>query len=50
MMVTDFGKTLGSASPDTYIKMAKNWLEDDDSTLKYSDKLYEYLDRIIEGR
>lgn len=50
MMVTDFGKTLGSASPDIYIKMAKNWLEDDDSTLKYSDKLYEYLDRIIEGR
>ena len=50
MMATDFGKTLGSSSPDTYIKMAKNWLEDDDASLKYSDKLYEYLDRIVDGR
>lgn len=50
MMVTDFGKTLGSSNPDTYIKMAKNWLEDDDASLKYGDKLYEYLDRIVDGR
>lgn len=49
MMYTDFGKTLGATNPDVYIKMAKNWLEDDDSNLKYSDKLYEYLESIVEG-
>lgn len=49
MMFTDFGKTIGTTNPDIYIRMAKNWLEDDDSNLQYSEKLYEYLEKIVDA-
>lgn len=49
MLVSDFGKTLGSSNADIYVKMAKDWLEDKDSNLKYSDKLYEYLEKIVDA-
>ena len=42
-------KTLGSASPEIYIKMAKDWLEDKDSELKGGEKLAVYHDCIIMG-
>ena len=49
MMATDFGKTIGTSNIDVFIRMARDWLEDKDSNLKYADKLYEYLDRIVDG-
>ena len=49
MMYTDFGKTLGAGSVDVYVRMAKDWLEDKDSNLKYSDKLFEYLEKIVDA-
>lgn len=49
MMFTDFGKTLGAGNVDVYVRMAKDWLEDKDSNLKYSDKLFEYLEKIVDA-
>ena len=49
MMYTDFCKTLGTANLDTYLKLAKDWLCDDDIAVKYSEKLSAYYDNIVEG-
>ena len=50
MMYTDYCKTLGSVNIDTYIRLAKDWLEDKDSKLKGSEKLSAYYKHIIEAR
>lgn len=49
MMVTDYCKTLGTANPDVYLRLAKDFLEDKDSALKYGDKLSTYYDYVVMG-
>lgn len=49
MMVTDYCKTLGTANPDVYLRLAKDFLEDKDSGLKYGDKLSTYYDYVVMG-
>lgn len=49
MMYTDFCKTLGTANFDTYLKLAKDWLCDEDIAVKYGEKLAAYYDTIVEG-
>ena len=49
MMFTDYHKTLGTGNYDVYIKLAKDWLCDDDSDLKYGDKLTAYYENVIHG-
>lgn len=50
MMYTDYCKTLGSVNIDTYIRLAKDWLQDEDSKLKGSEKLSAYYTHIINAR
>ena len=49
MMYTDYGKTLGNANFDVYLKLAKDWLCDEDSALKYGERLAAYYDYIVKG-
>lgn len=42
MLATDFGKTLGMTSVDTYARLAKDWLCDPDAGVKYGEKLAAY--------
>lgn len=49
MMYTDYCKTLGSANMDIYLRLAKDWLEDDDVAVKGGEKLAVYHDCIVEG-
>ena len=49
MVYTDYCKTLGTANMDIYLRLAKDWLEDDDVKVKYSEKLATYHDYIVEG-
>lgn len=49
MMVTDYCKTLGTANPDVYLRLAKDFLEDKDSGLKYGEKLAAYYDYVVMG-
>ena len=49
MLYTDFCKTLGSTNLDMYLKLAKDWLCDDDIAVKYSEKLAIYHDCIVQG-
>lgn len=44
MEYTDYGKTLGTANMDTYIRLGKDFLCDPDSELKYGEKLAAYYD------
>lgn len=46
MLMTDFPNI---AQPETYIAMAKQWLEDKDAALKGSEKLCEYYYTIVKG-
>lgn len=43
MVFTDYSKSLGTTSIDSYIKLAKDWLCDEDSELKYGEKLAAYF-------
>ncbi len=47
MMYTDYHKTLGTANMDTYLRLAKDWLCDEDATVKYGEKLSAYYDNIV---
>lgn len=47
MLTTDFPKV--SNSIETYIEMAKQWLEDDDIAVSPSEKLCSYISYIIKG-
>lgn len=49
MMYTDYCKTLGTANMDTYLRLAKDWLCDEDVSMKYGEKLAAYYDYIVEG-
>lgn len=48
MAYTDYNKTFGNVL-DTYIRLAKDWLMDDDVELKGSEKLCAYLYTIVLG-
>lgn len=49
MQYTDFCKTLGTANMDTYLRLAKDWLQDQDSELKNSEKLFAYYYYVVMG-
>lgn len=49
MMYTDYAKTLGTGNIDLYLRLAKDWLCDDDIAVKGSEKLATYYDYIVEG-
>lgn len=49
MMYTDYYKTLGSANMDLYLRLAKDWMSDDDSALKGGERLASYYYHIICG-
>ena len=49
MIYTDYCKTLGTANMDIYLRLAKDWLEDDDVSVKGGEKLAVYFDCIVEG-
>lgn len=49
MKYTDHCKTLGTANMDIYLKLAKDFFEDDDAAVKYGEKLALYYDHIVEG-
>lgn len=48
-MFTDYHNTHGSANMDVYIKMAKDFLCDEDAELQYGEKLAAYYYYIVEG-
>ena len=48
MMLTDYCKTLGTANMELYLKLAKDWLWDDDAEVQHGEKLAVYHDNIIE--
>lgn len=50
MMYTDFGKILGNANIDIYVRLAKAWLNDEDASKQNSEKLSAYYNNIINGR
>lgn len=47
VMYTDYCKTLGKASIDMYVKLAKDFLEDKDAGVRYGEKLAAYFDHIV---
>lgn len=49
MVYTDYCKTLGTANIDIYLRLAKDWLEDDDVSTRFGEKLAVYHDCIVEG-
>lgn len=49
MLYNDYCKTLGSANMDLYVRLAKDWLCDEDAELQYGEKLASYYDNIVEG-
>lgn len=49
MMATDYAKSVGQADIQRNVAMAKEWLCDKDSKLKYGEKLSAYYDNIIKG-
>lgn len=49
MKYTDHCKTLGTANMDIYLKLAKDFFEDEDTNVRYGEKLAAYYDYIVEG-
>lgn len=49
MLYTDFYKTLGTANMDTYLRLAKDFLCDEDSITKYGEKLACYYYGVVMG-
>lgn len=47
MSYTDNYKTFGKSALDTYIRLAKNFLCDDDAGVRYGEKLATYYDAIV---
>ena len=47
MMYTDYYKTLGNANMSIYVKLARDWLMDDDVSVKGSEKLAAYYHNIV---
>lgn len=49
MMYTDYCKTLGTANMDIYLRLAKDWLCDEDVAMRYGEKLSSYYDTVVMG-
>lgn len=49
MMYTDYCKTLGTANMDIYLRLAKDWLCDEDVAMRYGEKLSSYYDFVVMG-
>ena len=47
MLYNDYSKTLGTVNMDLYVRMAKDFFEDDDAELQGSEKLATYYDEIV---
>lgn len=47
MMYTDYCKTLGTANMDIYLRLAKDWLCDEDVASKYGEKLAAYHQNVV---
>lgn len=47
MVFTDYNKTLGAGNMDTYLRLAKDWLCDEDAEVQYGEKLAKYYDEIV---
>lgn len=47
MLYSDYKKTLGTANIDIYLRLAKDWLMDDDVEMKYGEKLAAYYDNVV---
>lgn len=50
MMFTDYSKTLGTANYDVYMKLAKDWLCDEDVAVQYGKKLTAYYENVVNDR
>ena len=48
MVYTDYKRTIGK-NPDMAIRLAYDWLTDDDVAVKGAEKLAVYYDCIVEG-
>lgn len=49
MLATDYPKSVGFADVNRMVAMAKEWLCDEDSKLKYGKKLSAYYDNVVNG-
>lgn len=49
MAYTDYKQTLGGGNVDLYVRLGKDWLEDEDAELKGGEKLAKYYDEIVCG-
>lgn len=49
MLATDYPKSVGYADINKMVAMAKEWLCDPDSQLKYGEKLSSYYDNVVNG-
>lgn len=49
MQFTDYKNTLGTANMDLYLKMAKDFLCDEDAEKQYGEKLAAYYDNVLDG-
>lgn len=49
MIATDYPKSVGYADINRAVAMAKEWLADEDSKLKYGKKLSAYYDNVVNG-
>lgn len=47
MLYKDHKKTLGTANVDIYLRLAKDWLMDDDVEMKHGEKLAAYYDNVV---
>lgn len=47
MLYDDYKDTLGKGNPELYIKLAKDWLEDEDAEMQGEEKLTAYRDNIV---
>lgn len=47
MLYTDYKKTLGTSNVDIYLRLAKDWLMDDDVEMKHGEKLAAYYDNVV---
>ena len=47
MLYKDYKKTLGTANVDIYLRLAKDWLMDDDVEMKHGEKLAAYYDNVV---
>lgn len=47
MLYKDYKKTLGAANVDIYLRLAKDWLMDDDVEMKHGEKLAAYYDNVV---